>query len=205
MTATGTNPHDFYSERIPAQFNRALEQAKHADDEVLAGKLAAVDATLRIIVEADDGGTFHLNVDAGRMSAGESAAHPVLLTLVHDRAAFEALAREAGDSALGFLGGIAGIAGEVRLTSERAAQLARIDGCVRLGLLGEAGFALHAYFGSALPGAEPRCTIEVEAEAWARLRRGELDPQDAFLTQQIRVEGDVAMAMQLALAMVEPD
>jgi len=45
----------------------------------------------------------------------------------------------------------------------------------------------------------------VERSAYADLRSGRLNPQDAFLTGQIQVEGDLQLAMQLALAAVSPD
>ena len=45
----------------------------------------------------------------------------------------------------------------------------------------------------------------VERSAYAELRNGQLNPQDAFLTGRIQVEGDLQLAMQLALAAVAPD
>ena len=77
--------------------------------------------------------------------------------------------------------------------------------------LGEPGTAFLERLASA-PEAERRVRVPTvtdprgaDFKAYERLRCGELDPQDAFLSNQIRVEGDMAMAMQLALAMVESD
>ena len=53
--------------------------------------------------------------------------------------------------------------------------------------------------------AEPKTRISVDAQAYRDLRSGALDPQSAFMNQQIRVEGDMQAAMQLALAAVAPD
>lgn len=211
MTADPRSFYTFYTERIPAQFNAALE----AQQELAAGGgdahvralegMKGVDATLRIVVEGGGGQTFHLNVEGGRMSAGESAARPPIMTLVHDLAAFEVLERESGDSALGFLGGLAGLAGEMKLTAGRIENLKGLSGTLRFELTGDGGFRLLTHFGEDPIPDEPSCSISIEREAYDQLRSGDLNPQDAFLGGQIKVEGDVQMAMQLALAALSPD
>lgn len=200
-------PRSFYTERIPAQFNRALEEQAAAGEAgaKLLEDMRAVDATLKIVVDAEDGGTFFLNVERGRMEAGDSAARPPFLTLLHDAAAFERLEQEAGESALGFLGGLAGMAGDIRLTRSRLANLEGISGSVGFEMVGEGGFSLVTHFGEGEPPADPQCRISVDAEAYGRLKSGELNPQDAFMAGQINVEGDVQIAMQLALAVLSPD
>ena len=47
--------------------------------------------------------------------------------------------------------------------------------------------------------------IRLDEAAYQDLRSGKLDPQAAFMNQQIIVEGDMQMAMQLALAAIAPD
>ena len=63
---------------------------------------------------------------------------------------------------------------------------------------------LTAHFGTPVDG-EPACTLRVAAEAYAQLKAGELAPQDAFMTGQVEIEGDMQMAMQLALAALSPE
>jgi hypothetical protein len=167
--------------------------------------MRAVDATIRVDVEGAGGGTFFLNIRKGRMSAEAGATHPPFLTLIQDRRAFDRLAREAGDSALALLGGLSGIAGELKLTRTRIQNLREVDGLVRFEVTGDDGFALGTHFGSAPVPAEPKTRITMDAEAYRDLRSGALDPQSAFMNQQIRVEGDMQAAMQLALAAVAPD
>ena len=61
------SPASFYGERIPAQFNRALEQqqrARRAGRRVYEA-MRAVDATIRVEVEGPGGGTFFLNIRGG--------------------------------------------------------------------------------------------------------------------------------------------
>ena len=62
-----------------------------------------------------------------------------------------------------------------------------------------------ADFGSEPIADEPNCSISIDAEAYQKLRSGELNPQDAFMGGQINIEGDMQMAMQLALALMSPD
>ncbi len=202
-----TDPKAFYTEQLPAQWNRALrEQARLVEtaSRVLDGMRAA-NATLRIEVLGAGGGSFFLNVADGALTPGDSASHTPFLTLVQESADFERLVAEAGDSALGFLGGLSGLAGEMKLTKERIDALAAAPGTFRFSLVGEGGFDLVAHFGAGEPEAEPSTTITVEMAAYQQLKSGELNPPDAFLGGQIQVDGDMQAAMQLALTMMAPD
>jgi hypothetical protein len=202
MTDADVTPRSFYTDRIPRQFNRALDA--ESEDAVRAD-LEAVNATLKVVVEGDDGGTFFLNIEKGRMRAGDSAAFAPFLTIVHDRAAFEVIERESGDSALSFLGGIAGLAGELKLTASRIRNLAELEGGVRFELVGDGGFAILTHFGQEPVAPESKCSITVDAEAYRQLQSGEINAQDAFMSGKIQVGGDMQMAMQLALAALSPD
>ncbi len=202
-----TDPKTFYTEQLPIQWNRALreqERSAEAARRLLEG-MRAVDATLRVEVRGDAGGSFYLNIAGGVLAAAAAPAHEPFLTLVQDRDAFERLVAEAGDSALGFLGGISGLAGEMKLTRSRVETLQSMAGCLRFELTGPGGFALLAHFGPGALPETPDATIRVEAEAYRALRSGQLNPQDAFLSGKIQVEGDMQLAMQLALAALAAD
>lgn len=202
-----TDPRSFYAERIPAQFNAALDAQEALGEEgrrVYEG-MRAVTATIRVDVEGESGGTFFLNIEAGRMRAGDGPAHPPFLTLMQDRRAFERIAAEAGDSAMALLGGLSGLAQEMKLTKARLDNLALVEGLVHFEVTGEDGFVLLTHFGAEEVPDEPRTVIRVDEAAYRDLRSGRLDPQAAFMSQQIVVEGDMQTAMQLALAAVAPD
>lgn len=195
-------PQRFYRKELPGQFNRALD-AQRALGE--AGRrvydaMRAANATIRVDVEGEGGGTFFLNIEAGRMSAGSEAAHPPFLTLLQDRRGFERMAGEAGDSAPALLGGLAGVGGELRLTRARIERLRALESLVLFEVTGDAGFALRSHFGSAPPPAAPSVSIRLDEQAYRELRSGALDAQTAFLEHRIQVTGNLETAFELALA-----
>lgn len=207
MSSDAETPHDFYGSRLPEQFNRALreqERRVEAAQRALDG-MRAVRATIRIEVRGEGGGTFFLNVERGVMAAGDAPAQPPFLAVIQDRAAFERLAREAGDSALGMLGGLSGLAGEMKLTQARIDNLKRVRGSLHFEVTGADGFALLTHFGDGPLPDPPTTTIRVDPETYAALRGGALDPQQAFMSGKLQVEGDMQLAMQLALAALSPD
>jgi putative sterol carrier protein len=210
--SAANDPAHFYEERVPAQFNRTLdEQASAAEggDEA-AGRLLegmrSVNATIAVVVQ--DGGDaqrFCLNVENGRMAAASAAASSPFMTLIHDMGTFAVLERESGDSILGFLGALAGMQDAMKLTSQRIQNLHGLAGSLRFELTGDQGMMLIVHFGDDPVPAEPSCTIRISGDAYGQLRSGELAPMDAFMNGAIEVEGDMQMAMQMALAAMSPE
>jgi putative sterol carrier protein len=200
-------PQQYYTERVPAQFNRLLAQQERAVEEAarVLASMKAVNASIRIEIRGEGGGEFFLNVREGAMSAGAEADHPPFLTLVQERGDFERLVQEAGDSVLGLLGGLSGLAGEMKLTQARIANLAGLAGTLQFTLTGDEGFTLLTHFGSEPLPAAPTTTIRVDPEGYRKLRSGEVQAHEAFMSGLIRVEGEMQLAMQLALAALSPD
>ncbi|HSJ96966.1 MAG TPA: SCP2 sterol-binding domain-containing protein [Myxococcota bacterium] len=202
-------PEVFFRERLPAQMNRQLaeqQEAAAAAQRALEG-MRGVDATLRFDVRGPGGGVWYVNFAAGQAAAGASPAHPPFLSIALDRDHFEPLWREAGDNVLGFLGGVSGMGAPIKLTRSRVEQLAAVKGALLFELTGAGGFRLVAQLGGDLPAEDtpPATAIRVDAQAYRELRSGALQPQDAFLAGKIQVEGDMQLAMQLALAVLSPD
>jgi hypothetical protein len=207
LSGAPADPRRFFLETLPAQWNAALreqERAAEAAARLLEG-MRGVEATICVEVGGAEGGRFFLNVSGGRLAPGETASHAPFLTLCLEWDAFERFAAEVGDSALGFLGALSGLGQEMRLTRARVELLAGLSGSVRFELRGEGGFALLTHFGAGPASGEPTTSIRVDREAYRALRVGRLNPQDAFLSGQIEVEGDLQLAMQLALAALAPD
>jgi len=201
----------FYRERVPEQFNRTLESQRAAarDDPAAARLLEEMEAVrTAIIVQVDSGDALHRHayeIDRGEMRCVDAPTGAPFLILGHTLEDFPSIRRECGDSLLGFLGGLAGLGDEMRLTSQRVRSLRELDGCLVFERVGPGGFALVASFGIETSEPEPRATIRLDEAVYGRLRAGELDPQDAFLDGQIEIDGDMEMAVGLALAALSPD
>jgi len=200
------DPQIFYREHIPAQWNRMLDKQEQLGEEgrkVFEG-MKEVNATIRVDI-LDPESSYYLNISDGCMVAGEEAAHAPFLTLRQDRAAYERLVAEAGDSAMAMLGGLSGLAGNMRLTQRRIDNLADVKGLLKLVIQGDSGFELLTHFGTGPIPNEPAASITVDEEAYRELRSGALNPQEAFLDGRIAIEGDMQLALQLALAAISPD
>jgi hypothetical protein len=201
----------FYAERIPGQFNRTLAHQRDtaAKDPAAAHVLEEMEAVrASIVVQVDTGEALErhaFDIDRGEMAYVETPRWPPFLVLGHHLDDFENLRRECGDSLLGFLGGLAGHRDEMRLTSQRVRSLRELHGSLVFQRIGTGGFALFAHFGVETPAPEPRAAIRLDETIYARLRSGELEAQDAFLDGQIEVEGDMEMAIGLALAALSED
>jgi hypothetical protein len=207
MVAEAPDPKTYFTERLPGQFERALREQQRAVEaaaRVLDG-MRAVRTTIVVTVRGEGGGTFYLNVDGGLLRAESDAAHPVALTLVQDRKDYERLIGDAGDSALGFLGGLSGLAGEMKLTKARLDVIAGVSGTLHFEVKGPEGFKIVTHFGPGPVKATPDTVIRVAPEVYGELRAGALDAQNAFMGGKIELEGDMQLAMQVALAAMAPD
>jgi hypothetical protein len=199
----------FYRERVPAQFNRTFDEQNDraasgdADAARVLNAMRTVNATIQVDVAG--GGSYHLNIEKGVMSAGDVNAHPPFMTMRHDLESFAVLERESGDSVLSFLGGLAGQAEAMRLTSQRIQNLAGLQGALLFELTGTNAFKVLVHFGDGPIPDTPDCHIAIDGDSYDQLRSGELGPQDAFLGGQIEVEGDMTMGMQVALAALSPE
>jgi len=205
------SPRDFYGLRVSEHWNRTLDEQHRAagsdsDAARVADAMEAVNGTIRIVLALSDEReeTYHLDICRGRMQLVETPRQPPFVTLAHDLAAFEVLERESGGSVLGFLGTLAGLGEEMKLTAGRMQSLADLEGTLRFCRTGEEGFSILIHFGEA-PIGEPSCSLEIDREAYMQLRAGRLSPQDAFMNGQVVARGDMQLAMQLALAAMTPD
>lgn len=201
----------FYRERVPEQFNHKLEEQRAAanSDPVAARMLEEMEAVrTAIVVQVDNGDALYrhvFDIERGRMRYVDQPARAPFLILGHALEDFANIRRECGDSLLGFLGGLAGLGEAMRLTSQRVRSLRELHGSLVFERFGVGGFVLFASFGIETPTAEPRTTIRLDEAIYTQLRSGEVDPQDAFMDGRIEIEGDMEMAIGLALAALSPD
>jgi hypothetical protein len=205
--AFASDPRTFYSKTIPDDFNHGLDEQAALGD---AGRrvleaMRALSATIRIDLVCDDPATVYLNIENGRMSAGERASHAPFIRLIQDGATLRRLMRETDGSLTVLLGALAGLGGEMKLTRKRMLDLEAVDGLIRFEVTGDGGFALLTHFGTREMPAEPDAVIRMSEDSYAAMRSGRIDPQTAFLDEAIQTEGDMQKVMQVAFAVVAPD
>ncbi len=203
--------HVFYTERVPEHFNRTLERQRatardDADAARTLGEMEAVRAAIVVQIDTGDGVQRHVfEIENGEMRFVADPTRVPFLILNHTLEDFPSIRRECGDSLLGFLGGLAGLGDELRLTAQRVRDLRELHGSLAFERTGPGGFVLVATFGIETPEVQPRATIRLDETIYKQLRNGELDPQDAFLNGMIEIEGDTEMAVSLALTVLSPD
>jgi hypothetical protein len=214
MNALFEELDDFYKNRVPEHWNLSLEkQAETArqdgggEAQRLLDEMTEVRATIDIVVQGGqdkESSHYHLNIDEGRMQADQESLRSPFLTLCHDRESFEVLREESGDSILGFLGALAGQQDDLQLTPGRIRNLNGINGTLSFQLTGEKPMTLEARFGETESEEQTRCFVRLSRETFQDLKTGVIAPQDVFLNGLVEIEGDMQMAMQIALAAVAP-
>jgi len=158
----------------------------------LEDRLAA-EATLAFVLDGEAGGTWYVNVKGEDIRVERAAARPPLIRLSQSRADWEALVRDGL--------GMGAPPGAADLTAARIKRLATLKGTLEFRLTDEAGERrVVVQFGAEdAPG--PRCAVALRAEDARRLQSGQLTPQAAFMQGLARLEGDVALAMQVGAAL----
>lgn len=201
----------FYRTRVPAQFNHVFERqaelaAGDPEEARLLGEMRAVRTSITVQIDAGkEARTHSFDIERGHMKHVTCPTRTPFLVLRHSLEQFGSIRRECGDSILGFLGALAGLGEEMKLTAQRVRSLKGLDGSLRFESAGKQGFVLLAHFGQAPNDDEPRSIIRIRDEIFARLRSGALEPQAAFLDGLVEIEGDEEMAIALALAASSPE
>jgi hypothetical protein len=201
------DPRDYYTRAVPEQWNRIFEaRAARADDDPRAADaMRAVNESIHVEVRNGTSEHFFLDIEGGRMSAVETPAHPPFLHVILGHESFRNLASEAGDSLLALLGALAGRSGDLVLTPRRVGELIAVAGGIRFEVTGAAGFSVLTRLGDAAEPEHPDAVVRMPEACYRDLRAGRLDPEAAFLSDAVHVEGDLQKVMQLAFAAVAPD
>jgi hypothetical protein len=201
----------FYRERVPAQFNATLaRQIERAENDPEAKRLLeamrAVRTAIRIeVLDGDEPHVHRLEIDDGVMRSVEVADRIPFFVLRHALDQFPNLSRQCGASVLGFLGSMTGLGEDMKLTSRRVRSLRELKGSLLFEVGGNEGFSLTAWFGVDASDYAPDASIRLRPEIFAALKAGELDAQDAFFDEEIDVEGDMEIAIGVALAALAAD
>lgn len=189
------DPTAFLREHVADRLRKRIEELRSQVarfERELEDRLAA-EATLEFVLEGAGGGAWYVNVDGEDIRVERTPARPPIVRLTQSRDDWEALAR-AGL-------GVGAPPGAGDLTRARIARLATLKGTLEFRLVTDDGQRrVLVQFGDA-DATSPRCAVTVRADDARRMQSGELTPQAAFLQGLARLEGDVALAMQVGAAL----
>jgi putative sterol carrier protein len=198
MTDTPLDPTTFLREHVLPRARRRLDDLRAQVQRLEADiqdRLAA-EAIVELVLEGDGGGRWFLHLAGGEMQLAERAPSPPLLRVYQSRPDWEALARAQ------VAGGPRGTSMGADLTRTRVERLRGLQGVLEFRLTTDEGErTVQVQFG---PGERtaPRCALRMHADDARRLQAGELAPQAAFLQGLVKLEGDVAFAMQVGAALL---
>jgi hypothetical protein len=185
---TAIDPGAFLRDQVAPRVARRIEDLRAEIDRLhreLADRMTA-EATVALVLEGPDGGTWYLNLHDGRMAVDAKAAQPPLVSVHQTRADWEALAAAAGGAPpMG-----------TDLTASRIERLREIRGTLEFRLTtGDTERRVEVRLGP--DGSGTRCTLSLKAEDALRLQSGELRPEVAFMQGLVKLQGDLTLAMQL--------
>ena len=197
MTDAPLDPTTFLREHVLPRVRRRIDELRAQVQRLeaeLQDRLAA-EATVVLVLEGDGGGSWHLHLQDGDMQLVDRPPSSPLVRVYQSRDDWEALARAqlAGP-------GSAPMGGD--LTRTKVERLRALQGGLEFRLGTEEGErVVHVQFG---PGdrTPPRCTLRLRADDARRLQAGELAPQAAFLQGLVKLEGDLAFALQVGAALL---
>jgi len=194
-TAAPLDPGAFLQEHVVDRLQRRIAEPRSQvtrPERELEDRLAA-EATLAFVLDGEAGGTWYVNVKGEDIRVERAAAQPPLIRLSQSRADWEALVR----SGLG----MGAPPGAADLTAARIKRLATLKGTLEFRLTDEDGERRVVVRFGAEDAPGPQCAVALRAEDARRLQSGQLTPQAAFMQGLARLEGDVALAMQVGAAL----
>jgi hypothetical protein len=185
---TAIDPGSFLRDQVAPRVARRIEDLRAEIDRLhreLADRMTA-EATVALVLEGPDGGSWYLNLHDGRMAVDAEAAQPPLVSVHQTRADWEALAAAAGGAPpMG-----------TDLTASRIERLREIRGTLEFRLTtGDTERRVEVRLGP--DGSGTRCTLSLKADDALRLQSGELRPEVAFMQGLVKLQGDLTLAMQL--------
>ncbi len=177
-------PAEFFEKVVPEGF--AAEAAENAPQD---------DATLAYVVTGDGGGEWLLKISGGKMTV-ERAKGEALVT-------YTVSATDAKDAINSRNGATPALLVPPRRPGQRAgagAAVKALRGTVEQNLTRPAGdpFKIEICFNGA---ATPRTKLTVALADQLAMADGKMNPQEAFMTGKLKVEGDMGFMMQVGMAL----
>ncbi len=140
----------------------------------------------------------YVNIENGTMAVADQPLAEPFMTIAQapdDWARFTA-----GVAQTGFL------SGQTRrpFGRTRIERLRSINGALRFVLTGlpdGGSWTLTLYFGAGERPAQPQTTVTLAADLVPKIQSGQIDPQMAFMQGQVKISGELGLAVQLATAL----
>ena len=193
------DPAALLREQVSERMKKRIAELKSkiaALERDLDERLGA-EATIKVELAGDGGGTWFVNVKGGEATIETSAANPPIMSVHQTVDAFRRGAAAGG-------GGLGGPGSNQELTRSRIQRMKGIKGSVEFRMTEhpEGDLSVVLCFGGIDKPATPQTTITVKAADAKKMATGELNPQAAFMQGVLKITGDAAFAMQLGMAMM---
>lgn len=187
-------PQEFFDRWLPAEFAAQVGKLPAA-----GGDLVVIRSTL----EGEGGGAWDMRVQGTRLETGPAGADQAdvhVQQTVRDWRAF--IAGE--DGAMDLVPAEAGSLDGLFVDAQSQQMLKLVGGTLRFEVEQYNGrtWALVVTLGKRPPSAPPDATIAVAADVYAQILNRTLPAPQAFFQGQLRLTGDVNLAMQLGMALM---
>jgi hypothetical protein len=195
LPPAGTPPRHFFEEFVPKAF-AAAELSPDARE---------VEVSLGIRLLGEEGGDWLFHLRRGDLAVEPGSVEVAAFTLVQTvedwrGALWEGRGGVFGRQSRAMFEPGAGAGGPGGgLPPSALAQLQALNGMIRMVVAGGPGgdWAVAFKLGSGPVPEQATTTVTVSAEDADALERGQLDPMQAFMSGRLRVEGDMALLMQM--------
>lgn len=180
-TPADVTPKQFFEELMPAGYRMQQE----------SGIAPPRDLRVQYHLEGDGGGTWHVHMAGAdiTVNAGEGDAH-IAVRLSVDHFAEALHGRNGADLVLVVPQGKPG-------RPDASDRVKLLKGTVEMELSrAGAPFRTRATFGGA---DRPRTILKAKIEDYVGIQQGRLNAQEAFMMGKVRIEGDMAFMMQVAM------
>ena len=185
------SPAQFFSSYLPAEWARGR-----------AGKPAAADATIEVVLDGDGGGTWTVAVAKGELSTHEGAAavEPDLRVRMSTTDFRAAIWGE--DGAPDVFPRDLDIGGAIARIPSPSSGVQMMKGAVTIGISGFHGrtWTIGLEAGGA---STPSASVTLDADTVVAMKHGKIDPASAFFGGKIQLGGDVAWIMQAGMGYMQ--
>lgn len=176
----------------------------------------AVDVRLGVLLHGEGGGEWVFHLREGRVQVTSEPRTDTAFTLVQTVDDWRGALYEGRGGAFGrqasalFRPGEEppqrGMGGQAPAGPEALARLQSLSGLIQMVVSGDDGrdWVVGFQLGPGEIPAQPTTTVTIAAEDADAMARGELDPMQAFMSGRIQIAGDMALMMQMQMAMAAP-